>query len=661
MALRSTHLAYRTLAFAAALAVPGLAAAQQQMLPAQALSAFAAQAKAQGLRAADVADLLINSSHVEAETGITHTYLQQRVNGLAIFNATGAVHTDQRGQVLFTVQDFVPGAAALVPSAVPALTPEQAVTAAALALGLPRPVGLRLVKDARVADGLTFNSGGISEYDIPVRLMYARSAGKLVLVWNVGIAQLDQQHYWNAHVDAQTGRLLEQNDLMVSEQTTFYQFMLHAQHQQQRALAFSQAKAPTSVLSPLGTTAASSLTVYPIPLENPNQGTRQAVPLAAVGSAYSPYGWQVAQAPDGTFADTYSFLSTGKYLTRGNNVAAYDDNSNASNGPGRTDYNSSTTSPDGGPALSFDYPFTQASGARSNLAAATTNLFYINNVMHDVMLAHGFDEAAGNFQYKNATGNGKGLDPVRAEAQDGGGRNNASFTSPADGTSGTMQMYLWDNTPTNILTITSPSSIAGTYRFGTASFGKPLSTLPSGFSGTIVVVNDGVSADGGVHSCASPYTNAAAVSGNIALIQRGGCTAPASNNFSDKVKFAQANGAIAAIIFDSNPTSTAPFGLGGTDATVTIPAIDISGADGTRIQNALASGAVVAATAAMGPDFDGSFDNGVMSHEYGHGVSNRLTGTPIIRRAALPKPLPRALPPPRSLWPRAGATFLPSG
>jgi hypothetical protein len=31
---------------------------------------------------------------------------------------------------------------------------------------------------------------------------------------------------------------------------------------------------------------------------------------------------------------------------------------------------------------------------------ANTNLFYMNNIMHDVWYQYGFDEASGNFQAK---------------------------------------------------------------------------------------------------------------------------------------------------------------------------------------------------------------------------------------------------------------------
>ncbi len=626
MTLSFTPRGYRALTLAAALALPALAQAQS-VVPEAALSAFASRAKAQGLSSADVVNPAVTDSYFDASTGLTHTYLQQRVNGLAIFNATGAVHTDKAGKVVAASQDFVRGAAALAPSATPALTAEQAITAAAVRLGLPRPVGLRVVTEARPADGLVFNNGGISERDIPVRLMYARVADKLVLVWNVTIAQLDQEHQWNARIDAQTGQLVERNDYTVSEQSTFNQFMHRLQHRQQQAMAFNAAQELAAPLSPASTTAANAVTSFAFPLESPTQGARTNVTLPAVGNPYSPYGWVAGQSPN-TFLDSYSFLSTGKYLTRGNNVAAYDDNSATANGATAANFNSSTTSPDGGSTMNFEYNFNQPLGPRPNLNAATTNLFYVNNMMHDVMLAHGFTEPAGNFQYKNATGTGAGNDPVRAESQDGFARNNANFSTPPDGAMPTMQMYLFDNANQTI-TITSPSSIAGTYPYiPTGEFGGNLALLGS-VCGNIVPVNDGTGVDGGVHSCTSNYVNASAVSGNIALIQRRGCSGT-GNNFSTKVKNAQLNGATLAIVYGTVANSDTLVTMSGSDPSITIPAIFISGRNGAKIRAALTGSTVAVGCASdiTNADLDGSLDNGVVSHEYGHGISNRLTGGP---------------------------------
>jgi hypothetical protein len=71
-----------------------------------------------------------------------------------------------------------------------------------------------------------------------------------------------------------------------------------------------------------------------------------------------------------------------------------------------------------------------------------------------------------------------------------------------------------------------------------------------------------------------------AVSGKIALIDRGICT------FVVKVKNAQDAGAIGVIIADNAPGSP-PAGLGGTDPTITIPAVRITQADGNTLKAAL--------------------------------------------------------------------------
>ncbi len=74
---------------------------------------------------------------------------------------------------------------------------------------------------------------------------------------------------------------------------------------------------------------------------------------------------------------------------------------------------------------------------------AVTQLFYVSNWFHDETYRLGFTEQAGNFQQDNFGRGGAGSDRISAEAQDSSGTDNANFSSPADGTRGRMQMYLW--------------------------------------------------------------------------------------------------------------------------------------------------------------------------------------------------------------------------
>ena len=98
------------------------------------------------------------------------------------------------------------------------------------------------------------------------------------------------------------------------------------------------------------------------------------------------------------------------------------------------------------PSFGCTWDNTVAGSAATNRAAETTDLFYLTNRFHDHLLAApiGFDEASRNFERVNSSGQGLGNDHVLAEGDDSSGTNNANFATPPDGTSGRMQMYLWN-------------------------------------------------------------------------------------------------------------------------------------------------------------------------------------------------------------------------
>ena len=129
----------------------------------------------------------------------------------------------------------------------------------------------------------------------------------------------------------------------------------------------------------------------------------------------------------------------------------------------------------------------------------------------------------------------------------------------------------------NVVTVDPPSTAAGQYGAAGAAFG-PTPTA-AGFHGAIVLANDGVmtTTDG-----CEPFSVPA---GAIALVDRGNC------NFTVKVKNAQ-NGGAGAVIVANNAPGT-PTTMGGDDATIVIPAVQVSQADGNTIKSGLpATGAV---------------------------------------------------------------------
>jgi Zn-dependent metalloprotease len=123
------------------------------------------------------------------------------------------------------------------------------------------------------------------------------------------------------------------------------------------------------------------------------------------------------------------------------------------------------------------------------------------------------------------------------------------------------------------LVIQPPSPVAGSYASQAAAFGPPLTS--AGVTGTVVLADNG---SGGTLGCTASggISNTVAISGNVALIDRGICT------FAEKVKNAQNAGAIAVIIAN-NAASGLP-GMGGSDATIVIPSLGVTKGAGDAIK-----------------------------------------------------------------------------
>ena len=131
--------------------------------------------------------------------------------------------------------------------------------------------------------------------------------------------------------------------------------------------------------------------------------------------------------------------------------------------------------------------------------------------------------------------------------------------------------------PATIVRVDSPAGIAGEKAYGTANFGG--APPDPALQAQVVLVNDGV---GTTSDACEPITNAAALVGKIALIDRGTCP------FTFKAAAAQAAGAIAVII--GNNAAGDPPAMGGTDPSITIPVVSITQADATAIKGQLGVG-----------------------------------------------------------------------
>ncbi|KAF8055830.1 hypothetical protein HT031_006605 [Scenedesmus sp. PABB004] len=284
-------------------------------------------------------------------------------------------------------------------------------------------------------------------------------------------------------------------------------------------------------------------------------GARVVKGPAKTGNGPSPDGW----------------LSPGKMTTQdisGNNVHAYLDTND-------------DDEPDTDPALNatavangvFNAVATPSSGnpnTTNNRNAAVQNLFYQVNLAHDAAYRAGFVEAAGNFQDDNYGRFGAAGDAVDAQAQDGGGVNNANMATPdQDGEAPRMQMYLWN------LDQGPYAEAEGKQYFGaTAQFGPRLTVAGVTARARPIVALPVKGVDG---SPGEGCTAAAPRSlvGVIAVVARGNCT------FVTKVLNAQAAGAVGMLVtnyadtahgityrmvgFTLSPPTAGSFGEGASD------------------------------------------------------------------------------------------------
>lgn len=503
-----------------------------------------ANVAALGLKAADLDDWILTDRTFSARTGLTHIYLRQRLAGIEVRGGDLAVSVLPDGRLIGLHQRFVSDLAHAVNVRAPRITPREAVAAAAADLGvtLAGPLATLETRGGPAREVL-LGDGGISLDPIPVKLVYSPDGeGGARLAWNLFIRMPDRQHWWNLDVDAVTGDVIARIDWILND----------------------------------------SYDVFPLPFEDPD-GTPQTTATDPASAGASPYGWHDTNGAPG--AETSD--------TTGNNVIAQED-ANGNNGTGSRAV---------GTGLDFSFPidFSQPPSAWQD--AAITNLFYWNNVLHDIHHAYGFDEAAGNFQQNNYGLGGVGGDPVLADAQDGSGLNNANMSRASEGNSPRMQMYLFEFTGVEI---NSPSNIAQSIGGGTAEFGPTITV--GGFTGDVALASP-------ADACTPVGVG---VAGKIALVDRGDCT------FVEKVANVQAAGATAALI--ANNQGDEVILMGGTDATITIPSMFIGQSHGDLLKSELGNG--VNATLTAQTHRDGDIDNGIIIHEYGHGVSIRLSGGP---------------------------------
>lgn len=543
-----------------------------------------------GLNPTDTREWVISDNYTRIQDGSSHVYLTQTINGFAIFNAQIQLHFSSSGKLIAFNNRFVSDKNTKINSSNAGITPEQALDKVLLRLKIQAEDEQTIKTTGTKPNQILLTNETVFRKPVSVILGYLPVEESLILAYKISLEPKGSNDMFVVFVNAANGEILRVNNRTLSCNFDGFHFgHFHPSY------AHSHEQ---NWFAPLKIRANAVYNAFPTGVESPNHGSRQLLSGIEYGPA-SPFGWHDV---NGVAGEEYT-------ITRGNNVYAYED---------QADTDQPGYSPDGGASLSFDFPLNLNNDPLTNMDAALTNLFVWNNFLHDVTYFYGFDEESGNFQANNYGNGGLDSDEVDAHGFDGSGMNNANFGTPEDGENPRMQMYLWDNTQGAFFTVNSPAQIAGTYNAGGASFGPGIPSTP--ITADLVLVNDG---SGSPSLGCNALTNSSALNGKIAVFDRGSCT------FVNKVINAQNAGAVAAIIINNQGGGANT--LGGTDnGQIVIPAISLSLSDGNLIKAQMLQGPVEGTIGGVSTQttFDSNFDNGVISHEYGHGISNRLTGGP---------------------------------
>jgi extracellular elastinolytic metalloproteinase len=347
-----------------------------------------------GLEADDLEGHLLRD--VSAEPGgPVHLYFQQQHAGIPVYNGQLQVHLNGARQVLSIDNGYVPGLHRAAASVRPQQDAADALAAAAAHLGLDPPAVTVLETAAGAEQATVLSAPGLSAEPVVASLVWLPVRQNVVrLAWNFQVHTPGGEDVFDFTVDATHGKVWTRVS-WVSDAT----YKVYAR----------------PVESPNHTS--------PLP---PSDGrTTVTDPHLSASAAASPNGW-------------HSTGTTSYTIHRGNNVHAFQDRDGNDSPP------SSQVSC--GTSLACSFTMNLANAPSTYTSAAVTNLFYWNNIVHDVLYAYGFNETSGNFQVNNFGKGGLGNDDVRAEAQSGLGTNNANFFTPPDGQRPRMRMYEWTYT-----------------------------------------------------------------------------------------------------------------------------------------------------------------------------------------------------------------------
>jgi len=382
-------------------------------------------------------NLKVTADYTNPDGNLSFAHLEQFINGIPVFRGEVKAGFTKRGEMIRVINNLAPGLDYNSLSS-DFRNPVDAIKAAAGYISLDANQLITTPNSKDSTDLKTvFGEGDFA--NTAEKMYFPTEPGVAIPAWRVLIWQPVNAYY--VIVDAETGTMLWRKNL-TEDQTQSATYNVYRNSNAMIDVAdnpFPMTPGPTSLTGAQG--AAINRTM-----------------MTLIGNE-APY----------TF-NQLGWITDGNNTTDGNNAQAGLDrklpNTGSPANPADIDPDGMAT---GNPNRVFNFTFTPGNPnnntgdaplptgqtptgclASTNTdlptdfqKATTTQLFYIVNRYHDELYLLGFNEAARNFQNTNFTGQGNGNDRVSAQSQDCSGTNNANFTTPADGTRPTMQMYLW--------------------------------------------------------------------------------------------------------------------------------------------------------------------------------------------------------------------------
>lgn len=575
----------------------------------------------------DFGNLKNTDAFKSENSDITYNYFKQTYNGIPVYNSHISVAL-KNGEIKSVQGKFIDGLNQMTHKSNIWIAANQIAEIATNTLGY---VLIHLEENQSEVDGKFANSSWSQpkKHDEPQLVYFLTSSNELILSYQLvaHVTADGNQKIMLLVADASTGEVLHKHDLLLK-----CDFSHEAFSNPDRKIRKNLQEADRTLVheQSLSTSETPQYRVFAFPKDSPLGGERELL-IDPHFPEYSPAGWH----SEGEQENYYT-------ITGGNNVAVmYDHDSEklleVMNGgyptPAVEDF------VDGGSSMNFDFPLDLSAHPNESMEASITNLFYSTNLLHDIFYRYGFDEASANLQGYNFTGEGLGGDGIYVLGQTGeslGELDNAYCLVWPEGESAVMLFYLF--TPAtqgapihDLLEITTEGDLQGTYKGGFAEFGPILPPTP--MPAELAIMEDTNTVGNDSYDGCDAATNPGEINGKIAVIRRGSC------DFVQKTSNAQAAGALGVVIVNNVPgeigAETGTYGMAGygdANSDINISSIIISKEDGDQIISALETGSLEGSIPPQDfeyPDLqrkDSSLDNGVISHEYGHGVSARLSG-----------------------------------